>query len=247
MAHHPGDPPTADQARFEEQILESWQRHAAAWTQAIREDRIESRRLVTNRAILEAVWSRAPRSALDLGCGEGWLTHRLAGHGIDALGTDAVPALIEAAKTRGKGRFQLASYDAIAKGAIQERFDVAIANFSLLGQQGVEDLFQAVPALLTPRGALIVQTMHPVLCRGDLPYADGWRPGSWDGIPGDFSDPAPWFFRTIASWIRLFVRNGFAITDIREPLHPNTFRPAAILFIGARISPLAPPHPPRQR
>lgn len=66
-------------------IVDSWH-NAAPWTAAVREGRIESRSLITNRAIIETVLRRSPATVLDIGCGEGWLVRELAGHGIRAGG-----------------------------------------------------------------------------------------------------------------------------------------------------------------
>ncbi|WP_254940059.1 bifunctional 2-polyprenyl-6-hydroxyphenol methylase/3-demethylubiquinol 3-O-methyltransferase UbiG [Cyanobium sp. Morenito 9A2] len=188
--------------------------------------------MVTNNAIVEAVASRAPRTVLDLGCGEGWLTRRLADQGRDVLGTDAIPALIRQAKAGGKGRFQVLSYEDLAKGAMTERFDLAVGNFSLLGHTSVNGLFRALPQLLRNGGTFIVQTIHPLLSCGDLPYADGWREGSWAGFSNAFTDPAPWYFRTLESWVKLYTDHGFSIKEIREPLHPQTGKPASVIFMG---------------
>ncbi|MNQ53832.1 hypothetical protein D3C85_678820 [compost metagenome] len=43
----------------------SWRANALAWTQAVRESRIESRRLATELAIVEAVLARQPVRVLD--------------------------------------------------------------------------------------------------------------------------------------------------------------------------------------
>jgi hypothetical protein len=67
---------------------------------------------------------------------------------------------------------------------------------------------------------------------GEMPYEDGWRAGSWMGFSADFSDPAPWYFRTISSWIRLLRAGGLNVVEILEPLHPQTQKPASILFVS---------------
>jgi hypothetical protein len=59
------------QRDYRELLCLSWQANADAWTAAVREQRIESRRLVTDAAILAL--ALAPLRILDLGCGEGWL------------------------------------------------------------------------------------------------------------------------------------------------------------------------------
>jgi 2-polyprenyl-3-methyl-5-hydroxy-6-metoxy-1,4-benzoquinol methylase len=214
-------------------IIDSWHRNAIPWITAIREEQIDSRKLVTNNAIVEAVISRSPNSVLDIGCGEGWLAHRLSSEGIDRiLGVDVVPELIAQAQTYSHAHFQVLSYEDMARGAISEKFDVAVSNFALLGKESVDNLFQTVPGLLIKGGAFVVQTVHPVMCCGDLPYMDGWREGSWAGFSSDFTDPAPWYFRTLESWVRLFNEHGFLIEEIKEPLNPKTQKAASIIFIG---------------
>jgi 2-polyprenyl-3-methyl-5-hydroxy-6-metoxy-1,4-benzoquinol methylase len=214
-------------------IIDSWHRNAIPWIMAIREEQIDSRKLVTNDAIIEAVISRSPNSVLDIGCGEGWLAHRLSSEDIDfILGVDVVPELIAQAQTCSNARFQLLSYEDLSRGTISEQFDAAVSNFALLGKESVDNLFQTVPSLLMKGGAFIIQTVHPVIYCGDLPYVDGWREGSWAGFSSDFIDPAPWYFRTLESWVKLFTENGFSIEEIREPLNPRTQKAASIIFIG---------------
>ena len=72
---------TSETLPLENAILAAWHQNAQPWTQAVREQRIESRRLITNQAIVDAVLSRA---------------------------LDAVPALAQAAQ--GGRRFETLSY-----------------------------------------------------------------------------------------------------------------------------------------
>ena len=202
-----------------ERLRRSWIANASAWRDAVREQRIESRRLVTDAAIVQAVLDQHPRTVLDLGCGEGWLTRALASHGIDVTGVDASEPLIEAARALGGGRFEVADYDALP----QTNFDAVVANFALLDDR-------PLPALQT--NTLIVQTVHPAFAGGT--YADGWRVETFDSFEGEWRESMPWFFSTLASWTRLFRDAGFAIHEIREPLHPERGTPASILFICRR-------------
>jgi hypothetical protein len=76
----------------EEQINRSWNANAKPWARAIQTGSIQSRTLVTDRAIIEAVSSMAPRRVLDVGCGEGWLARALSARGMTVTGVDAVAA-----------------------------------------------------------------------------------------------------------------------------------------------------------
>ena len=104
----------------EQQILDCWQQNADPWVDAIRDAEITSRVLVTDWAIESAVVATQPGSVIDLGCGEGWLVRRLMQRGIAARGLDLVPALVDSA-TRQGGEFAVASYDDIARGAVNWR------------------------------------------------------------------------------------------------------------------------------
>jgi len=217
----------------DEKVIASWHTNAAPWTAAVRDQRIESRKLVTDRAIVDAVMSRKPASVLDIGCGEGWLVRALAAQGVRrVIGVDVVPALIEQARAAGGGEFRVASYEAIAHGTLEISVDVAVANFALIGKDAVDALIRAAPTLLQPGGALIIQTLHPVIACGDLPYKDGWRTGSWAGFSDDFTDPAPWYFRTLEGWVDLIAKSGLTLVELREPIHPTTNKPASVLFIA---------------
>lgn len=213
-------------------IVDSWDKNASQWTTAVRDGQIESRKLVTNKAIVDAVMSHSPESVIDIGCGEGWLVREIASRVTHAVGLDAIPALIDQAKAAGGGDFFVTSYEAISQGAVEGLFDVAVCNFSLLGKEAVESLFSAVPSLLNPGGVFIVQTLHPVVVYGNSPYVDGWRDGSWAGFSTEFVDPAPWYFRTIESWHALFLNSGFALREILEPINPKTHKPASIILVG---------------
>ncbi len=225
---------SGDQHHNDTQILRAWTENAAPWTRAIRELRIDSRVRVTNRAIVDAVLDGRPSTAVDLGCGEGWLVHALCEAGVDGEGVDAIPALIDRAR-EGGGRFRVASYEAVAREGMGQRYDAAICNFSLLGEHGVANLLRSTPELLNPSGVLVIQTLHPLEACGDQPYRDGWRDGSWAGIGDDFAAPAPWYFRTLASWITLLRDSGLRLRELREPLDSRSGRPASILFIAEPV------------
>lgn len=213
-------------------VIDSWNKNAAPWTAAVRENQIASRALVTNDAIVAAVRDRKPRTMLDVGCGEGWLVRALAAQGVQGTGVDVVEGLIDRARSAGGGEFHVASYEDIVAGALDLRVDVVVANFALIGGDAVDALLRAIPGLLNPGGALIIQTLHPCFGARDAAYADGWRAGSWTGFSEEFTDPAPWYFRTLGGWVSAIAASGLRLVEVREPRHPQTGDPASIIFIA---------------
>jgi 2-polyprenyl-3-methyl-5-hydroxy-6-metoxy-1,4-benzoquinol methylase len=214
----------------EEKIIECWKLNASPWIDAIQHDAIVSRCLVTNQAIIEAILSKSPQTVLDIGCGEGWLTHALSLQGITTVGVDATASLIEYARNNRLGEYHVLGYDQVLSASTHSQFDVAVCNFSLLGEQSTECVFQSMGELLNPHGHFIVQTLHPTHCMVSNPLEEGWREGTWDGFSDDFTNPSPWYFRTLASWVSLFVRHGFSEPELHEPLHPQSGLPVSLIL-----------------
>ncbi len=215
----------------------SWNANAEAWVAAVRTGAIASRRLATDAAVMDAVLARRPRRVLDLGCGEGWLARALTAHGIESVGVDGSPALIDAARAAGGGAFHVCSYADFATGTqrIGTDFELVVANFALLHAE-IAPLLRAVRRVLAPGGTLVIQTIHPWSVGGA--YIDGWREEDFDNFEGAWRT-MPWYFRTLESWVAVLCGCGYAITDLREPRHPDT-RARFSLLIAAEHNELPP-------
>ncbi|HDZ39278.1 MAG TPA: methyltransferase domain-containing protein, partial [Marinobacter sp.] len=143
-------------------LAQSWISNADVWTAAVRGGGIESRRLVTDQSIVDAVLAQQPRRVLDLGCGEGWLVRALAKQGVGGVGVDGSPSLIEAAQSAGGGTFHVCTYSDLADGSrnIGNGFDVVCANFAILHEE-VAALLRTLRQSLVPQGKIVIQTVHP--------------------------------------------------------------------------------------
>lgn len=228
----------------DESVVEAWLENAAPWVDAVRGRKIESRNLVTDSAIMDAVMSRRPKTVLDIGCGEGWLARALAERGVKVVGVDVVPDLIAKANASGGGEFRVASFEDIARGALDLKADVVVANFSLIGKDAVDGLIGRVPDLLEEGGTLIIQTLHPVIANEDDPYVNGWREGSWAGCGASFTkNAAPWYFRTLGTWVNLLRDSGLRLDELREPVHPATGKPASLIMLAVCIASCPPDNP----
>ncbi|MCW2271899.1 bifunctional 3-demethylubiquinone-9 3-methyltransferase/ 2-octaprenyl-6-hydroxy phenol methylase [compost metagenome] len=214
-------------------LLQSWHHNAQPWIDAVRSGAIESRRQVTDQAILLAVLGRQPGRVLDLGCGEGWLLRALADRGIEAVGVDGDATLVEAAQAAGSRHVQVASYAALAAASVDigHDYDLVCANFALL-HQDIIPLLSAMNALLAPAGTLVIQTLHPwAVAAGD--YQDGWREETFAGFPGQWQ-PMPWYMRTLSSWINALDMAGFTLGALQEPQHPQSPVPQSLLLVAER-------------
>ncbi|HEU4665260.1 MAG TPA: class I SAM-dependent methyltransferase [Dokdonella sp.] len=227
--------PSGDDATA--RLQRSWQANAQAWTRAVREGRIASRRAGTDAAIVDALLASGARRVFDLGCGEGWLARALAAHGCDVVGVDASAALVEAARGLGGVRYACASYAGlVANPGAFGIFDAVVFNFALLDADLVAPL-AAARACLQPHGRLFVQTLHPLNDAG--PYADGWRLEAFGGLDG-FTEPMPWYFRTLSSWFAGLGAAGFVVDGIDEPFDADARRPLSLLLRASLPAPADP-------
>lgn len=218
----------------EADILTAWTQNAGPWTDIVRRREIDSRRLVTDEAVVRFIRQHTPVSVLDIGCGEGWLARAMADLGCPVTGVDAVPELIEQARKAGGGIFHVASFQDIVAGKLAVSTDLAVCNFSLLGKDSVEELLVGLTRLQGGPGMLLIQTVHPLMACGEgQPYVSGWREESWSGFAAAFRAPSPWYFRTLQDWIELLSRTGWHLTQLREPLHPVSGRPASLILAAA--------------
>ena len=233
-----------DSDRPDLRLVPTWTTNAEAWTRAVRDGKITSRRVGTDAAVVEAVVAGLPPGGrvLDLGCGEGWLARALGSLGLTVHGVDASAPLVAAARAAGGAEsgggphpggavtYDVLDYQAAAEdpGRLGGPYDAVVFNFSLLDDRAAAPL-RAARAALEAGGRVVVQTVHP-LAAGP-PYADGWREETFDGVEGDF-EPMPWFFRTLGSWVRVVTAAGLTVTDVHEPAHPDTGEPLSFIVVA---------------
>lgn len=216
----------------ENAIRDSWHTNADAWIRIIDEAGIESRKLVTNAAIVDAVLQHHPKKVLDLGCGEGWLCRKLNEKGIEATGVDFIPALIDRAMEQGNGVYYLASYEELARKEvpIPTDFDLVVINFALIGKESSALALGALPQYLNPLGRLVIQTLHPAHRQSLGDDTTGWKTGSWDGLGSGFVQPYEWYYRTLSDWTQLITLSGFTDVHTTTTIHPKTGAPCSLII-----------------
>ena len=219
----------------DERIDKSWIDNAAAWTDAVREGKIASRKAGTDAAVIRAITERQPHRVLDAGCGEGWLARQLVDLGISVTGFDGSEPLIKRAAEWGDAQFIHLSYtDFIADPSrAGADYDVVTFNFALFTADIVPTL-RAAATVLRRDGSLIIQTVHPFNDAEGERYEDGWREETFAKMGKKFKTPMPWYFRTMQSWINSVVQAGLKIAEVREPFDEASGKPLSLLIIARK-------------
>ena len=144
---------------------------------------------------------------LDLGCGDGALTRKLAELGCDVVGVDAGPDMIRVARELGLDAHVVDGHEL----AFEREFDAVFSNAALHWMKRDPDAVVAgVARALKPGGrfvgefggrgnvAAIVTALLAVLARRDL---DGMR-------------AHPWYFPTPAAYRKRLEAHGFRVESI---------------------------------
>jgi trans-aconitate methyltransferase len=96
----------------------------------------------------------APKSGeliLDLGCGDGALTKRIAESGAEVIGVDASPAMVEAARTRGIEAVVMQAENL----SFQPDFDAVFSNAALHWVRDIDAALAGVRRALLPHGRFV--------------------------------------------------------------------------------------------
>ncbi len=112
---------------------------------------------------------QAGETVLDVACGNGIFSRRLAELGASVVASDFSAKLIEHAKARtNSDRIEYHVTDATdfeqlmaLAGSDNKRFDAAVCNNALMDMPEIEPLFRAVATLLKPDGRFVFSVMHP--------------------------------------------------------------------------------------
>jgi SAM-dependent methyltransferase len=113
---------------------------------------------ITERLEHDLILSMLPpingKRVLDVGCGDGILTEKLASRGADAIGVDANPDMIAATKQHAGGTYQVA--DAAALPFADNTFNAITAVTVLCVCANPEKLMQEMVRVLKPGGHLVI-------------------------------------------------------------------------------------------
>jgi ubiquinone/menaquinone biosynthesis C-methylase UbiE len=222
-----------------------WNENAPAWTALSRQGYDVYRDLVNTPAFLEVLPDIDGLEGLDIGCGEGSNTRKLASLGAKMVGIDISSIFIQEAISQEKIeplgiKFLVAS--ALELPFADQRFDFATAFMSLMDMPNYDIALREAFRILKPGGFLQFSITHPCF---DTPHRKNLRDemgktyaievgGYFDRIDGQISEwifgsapeelqqqwplfRIPFYHRTISEWLNLLIDVGFVLEKFVEP------------------------------
>jgi SAM-dependent methyltransferase len=219
-----------------DRILNNWKENGTAWIQTIQANEIASRPKVTNAAILEAVLALHPKRVLDLGCGEGWLCRALLENGIEAVGIDGVPELIEHANQKGGTFYELPYRDCTPdRLPFLGTFDVLIFNYSLFEKEVTDLLTNLRTTCLRTGGKMLFQTVHPEHPALGPEGGSRFIREDWHMMQRDYSGTYSWYLRTRSDWEATIADAGLSSVSFRETHDPESGEVVSLVVTGSVV------------
>ena len=224
------------------EVQAAWETNAAWWDAYYKEGNDFHRTLIAPPT--ERLLAVKPgETVLDVACGNGAFTRRMAELGARVVAFDFSETFIACTRERTAEHADRIDYrvlDATDRDALlslgEGRFDAAVCTMAIMDMEAIEPLAEALPLLLRPSGRFVFSIMHPCfnnprtrVCAehedrdGDLRAVRTIKierymtPFSAKGI-GIVGQPVPqtYFHRPLHVLFEPFFRNGFVLDGLEE-------------------------------
>lgn len=211
----------------------SWDRIAEEWV--AHADSNDYRNLFLMPHTFALLGEVSGKRVLDVGCGEGGYTRRLARGGADTTGVDGSARLIEIARRRAESENLSIAYEVRNANSLngfgEGSFDIVLAAMSLMDVEDYSGAVAEIYRVLRKGGELFMSITHPCFTgrgsrwRRDADGAldhyaiDNYMSGeAWEEFITDkFTRPVLFRHMPLGDFISPLLETGFRLTLFKEP------------------------------
>lgn len=243
----------------------AWDANAEIWDERMGDEGNDFFNLLCWPSLASLLDIQPDRRYLDIACGNGLTSRRLAMLGAPVTAFDFSSNLIEKAKAR-ENPSSLIDYRVIDATDEQQllslgenSFDAALSNMALFDMADIAVLFQTLPRLLKPNGIFVFSLMHPCFNNSSSVHM---MEESYDGQITTFysvkisrymtayhaeglalrNQPKPqmYFERPLQYYLNIGFQNGFILDGFEERAFPPDAPQTSPLGWGGRFSEIPP-------
>ena len=231
---------------------DAWEANAEVWDARMGDDGNDFFNVLCWHSLVSLLDLQPGQHVLDIACGNGLTSRRLAALGAQVTAFDFSANLIEKAKTRSTNYHSLITYhviDATNEEQLlslgEHSFGSALSNMALFDMADIETLFRTLPRLLKPGGTFVFSLTHPAFNNASSMHVveefdDGeiktmysvkisryMTPYHAQGLAlRGQPKPQMYFERPLQYYLNLGFQNGFVLDGFEErafpPDHPQT-------------------------
>ena len=210
-------------------MSDGWNESAEAWIASQGDSGDFGRQWVMDAPMLARVRRGWFSRALDVGCGEGRFCRMLKAEGVEAVGIDPAPALIDHARAVDPGgdyRVEAAEALGFPDGA----FDLVVSYLSLIDIPDANAAIAEMARVLAPGGTLLIANLagyNSAADANDLGWAtlsDGRRAHAMDHYLEEKVGWIAWkgiriqnWHRPLSTYMTLLLEQGLRLTHFDEP------------------------------
>ena len=244
---------------------EAWDANAEHWDSRMGDEGNDFFNLLCWPILTSFLDPQPGQHILDIACGNGLTSRRLAALGANVTAFDFSANLIERARTRPNPQ-SLISYqvlDATDEQALlalgEQKFDSALSNMALFDMPEIEPLFRVLRKLLKPNGVFAFSLMHPAFNNPSATLlAEEWDDGQIQTryavkVPRYINQfqsqglalrnqpkPQLYFHRPIRDYMNIAFQNGFILDRFEERAFPPEHPQTSTLGWGGKFSEIPP-------
>jgi trans-aconitate methyltransferase len=151
--------------------------------------------------LLELLAPRPGERILDLGCGTGHLTRRIADAGAEVVGLDIDPGMIEQARRHYPGlRFEQGDASGFT---VDSPYDAVFSNAALHWVRNAGDAVRCIANALRPGGRLVAEFGG----KGNVASVMA----ALRAVLADRDVPSPWYYPTVGEYAALLESHGLEV------------------------------------
>lgn len=252
-----------EQLSSNEENREAWDANAEVWDAKMADQGNDFVNLLLWPVIQPLLNVQPGQKILDIACGNGLFSRRLAALDADVVAIDFSSKLIERAKARNSDRINYQVMDVTNESALmtlgEYTFESALCNMALFDIADISPLFHTLPQLLKPGGCFVFSLTHPAFNNASSVHvAEEWddagiktrysvkvsrymTPYHAFGVAlRDQPKPQLYFERPLQNYFKLGFENGFVLDGFEERAFPEGHPQKDPLAWGGHFSEIPP-------